>query len=123
VLSANWIAWEDDRARPLVRTVRAESRTTGTEFWVSPDPTAGPVADYAHPRISGDTLTFQGNPESKGTMFVDNLANAAPFQKVYEESMHQYSVDVNGNMVVWENAPSSPLAGDIYGSILGSNTK
>src|SRR3954462_8391367 len=58
-LSQNWIAWEDNRDHLLLLAVRAESRSTGSEFWVSPDPSAGPVADYAHPRLSGDTIVFQ----------------------------------------------------------------
>jgi beta propeller repeat protein len=118
-ISNNWIAWRDARTSNRVYGVRAVNRAGGSDFWVSPNPGS---AYYAPLGFSGDTILFQGNPGSKGTLFYDNLADANPYQKVYDETTNQLTGDIGNNLVVWEDGASAPY-GNLYGSYLGSNTK
>ena len=120
-LSNNWLAWQDSRPSNGVYGVRAENRSGGPEFWVSSSPGS---AYYSRPRLSGDTVIFPGNPGAKGTMFYDNLSNATPVQKVYDQATNQYHGDVHDNLVFWQDVvdPSS-FYGDLYGSYIGSNTR
>ena len=121
-VSGNWIAWQDDRATPIIHGVRAENRTTGVEHWVSPVPNTG--AYHGHPRLSGDTILWQGNPNVQGTLFYDDLSAAGGGQKVFNQSIHQYAGDIHDDLVVWHEAATDPLTtGDLYGSYLGSNSK
>jgi beta propeller repeat protein len=116
-IAGNWIAWEDRQAG----RIRVQNRTTNTQFLVGPNPGGG---SQGHPRISGDTVVWQGNPDAKGTLFYDNLADAATPQKVFDEVTPQYVGDVSGNLAIWQESIDSPLiSGDLYGSYIGSNTK
>jgi beta propeller repeat protein len=119
-ISNNWIAWRDSRTSNGVYGVRAENRAGGPEFWVSPSPGS---AYYAPLGFSGDTIVFQGNPGSKGTLFYDNLADASPYQKVYAQTNDQLTGDTRNNLVIWQDVVNSSSYGDLYGSYLGSNTK
>src|SRR4051794_40374542 len=120
-ISNNWIAWQDSRPAQGVYGVRAKNRAGGAEFWVSPNPGS---AYYSRPRLSGDTILFPGNPGSKGVQFYDNLADANPPQKVYDQVRSEGHGDVHDNLAVWYEVPDPALnQGDLYGSYLGSNTK
>jgi beta propeller repeat protein len=123
-VSENWIAWQDDRSSPIVYQVRARNRASTAEFWVTPHPGVG-LGYHGSPRLSGDTLLWQGNPAAKGTLFYDDLApRIRNPQQVFPQPIHQYAGDIAGNLVVWQEAASDPLSqGDIYGSYLGSQTK
>lgn len=117
-ISNNWIAWEDRQAG----RVRAENRAAGIPFLVGPN--LGIGGTQGHPRLSGDTVVWQGNPGGKGTLFYDNLANADPYQKVLDEPASQSSADISGSLVVWQEPGANPLInGDLYGNYLGSNSK
>ncbi|HEX6960424.1 MAG TPA: hypothetical protein VF175_01045, partial [Lacipirellula sp.] len=121
VVSENWIAWQDDRATPIVHGVRAEDRATGTEFWVSPMPNRGVY--HSRPQLSGDLILWQGNPNATGTLFYDDLSNSNP-QRLYTQSTHQFLGDIAGDLVVWHETTGNPLVeGNVYGTRLGSGVK